>query len=236
MKEEIKDILESKDLKEITNDVVEKVLDNQITDEFLKEVPVVKSLIALKNMYSSISDKIFIKKAMKVLLELGDTTGKERAELLVNLNDEHESGSEKILMAIDKLETMKKCIVFGRLCKLKALNKIDINSFLRLTKILQDSYLDDLYDITYFTSQLPDKVTPGENAFIQIIALGLIYQYQTEQKPIRQSDRLTGDDPEYIGGEIEFYYLLSDTGEILLKYYYDLFPERLLNEKMVVEI
>ena len=150
MKEQINDIIKSENLQEVTLELVEKVLNNEITNELLKEIPVLKSLVAVKNIYTSYTDRIFIKKAMNVLLELGETNWKERTELTTELDDENGSGAEKILLAVDKLETIEKCKVYGRLCKLKAMKKLDFKDFLRLTKLIQDAYLDDLILIIDF--------------------------------------------------------------------------------------
>lgn len=72
MKEQIDIIINSKELKDITSDIVEKVLDNQISNDILQEVPIVKTLVGIKNLYTSYTDRIFIKKVMNVLLELGE--------------------------------------------------------------------------------------------------------------------------------------------------------------------
>lgn len=227
MKEQFDIIVNSNELKDITADIVEKVLDNQISDELLKEVPIVKTLVGIRNIYSSYTDRIFIKKAMNVLLELGDVNWKQRVELTRELDDEDSSGTEKILMAIDRLETIKKCKIFGRLCKLKALNKMDAESFSRLTKLIQDAYLDDLDLIIYFVSTKEKKKWRiYEEEYYPLISLGLIYQVQSEQKPIERVQPYNEYDPEFKGGEIEFDYELSMLGDLLLKYYYDLFPEQ----------
>jgi len=68
-------------------------LDNQISDEILQKIPIVKSLVALKTIYSSYTDMIFIKKAMNVLLELGDVDWKKRVELSRELDDKNGSGT-----------------------------------------------------------------------------------------------------------------------------------------------
>jgi hypothetical protein len=227
MKEQIEIIVNSKDLKEITSDILEKVLDNQISDEVLKEIPVVKTLVAIKNVYTTYTDRIFIKKTMNVLLELGQVNWKQRVELTRELDDNECSGIEKILMAINQLETIKKCKVFGKLCKLKALDKLDVDTFSRLTKLIQDSYLDDLKLITSFVSQKERKKWKiQEEDYYPLISLGLIYQEQSEQNPIERAHQYTGYEPEFKGGEIEFDYKLSMLGQLFFEYYYDLFPER----------
>jgi hypothetical protein len=228
MKEQIDIIVNSSGLKDITTDIVEKVLDNQISDELLKEIPIIKTIIGIRNVYTTYTDRIFIKKAMNVLMELGDINWKDRVELNRDLDDEDSSGTEKILMAIDRLETIKKCKIFGRLCKLKALNKIDVEDFSRLTKLIQDAYLDDLELIIYFVSQKEKKKWRiYEEEYYPLISLGLIYQVQSEQKPIERIEPHSEyEQPSFKGGEIEFDYELSMLGDLFLKYYYDLFPEQ----------
>ncbi|MDO6802855.1 hypothetical protein Q4595_10370 [Wenyingzhuangia sp. 1_MG-2023] len=233
MKEQFNEIIQSKDLKDISIDLIEKALDNRISSEILREFPVTKTILATINIYSSYTDKIFIKKALNVLCEIGDINWKERVDFILELNDKYESGSEKILMAIDKLETTKKAKVFGKLCRLKARKKINDNdSFFRLTKLIQDSYLEDLFLIIQFHQNNYNEIHEGD--YYPLISLGLLYQEPTEQKSIERNHKYTGDDndyftagePEFIGGEIKFNYFLSNLGETLLKHYYDLFPEK----------
>ncbi len=186
MKEQFVEIIKSKDLKDISLDLVERVLDNKITEEVLREIPILKLLVATRNIYTSYTDRIFIKKAMNVLLEIGDISWEERAELASELDDEDESGAEKILMAIDQLETTKKCKVYGRLCRLKALGKLKYtDDFLRLTKLIQDSYLDDLILVTDFEKGKKKEIHEGD--YYSIISLGLLYQEPSEQMPIQRN-------------------------------------------------
>lgn len=223
MKDQFNTILKSDDLKDISIDLVEKVLDHEITNEVLREIPILKSLVAARKIYTSYTDRIFIKKAMNVLLELGETSLKERAQLTSDLEDDDESAAEKILMAIDRLETIKKCRFYGRLCRLKAKGLIERDWFLRLTKLIQDAYLDDLVLVTEFKKGDRKEIYEGD--YFSILSLGLIFQEPSEQAPIQRAYQYSEDDPEFKGGEIEFNYLLSDLGEKLLEFYCELFPE-----------
>ena len=161
---------------------------------------------------------------MNVLLELGDVNWKQRVELTRELDDEDSSGTEKILMAIDQLETIKKCKAFGRLCKLKALTKISLYEFSRLTKLIQDAYLDDLELVPIFKERENEKVYQDE--FYPLLALGLIYQEEPDPSPIEKVEATSIEETDYYkGGEIELTYTLSYLGDILLKHYDDLFIE-----------
>ena len=239
MKEEFEDIIKSKELKDISIELVEKALDNNITNEIAKEFPVLKLIIAVRNIYTSYTDRIFIKKAMNVLLELGDTNWKERIELTSDLDDNNSTGVEKILIATNHLETIEKCKVFGRLCKLKALKKIDIDNFKRITKLIQDAYLEDLKLLPKFL-QLQEENKKKKSSYLNnsqismgdfypLMSLGLIYQEQEEQTPIELVEPVSYKDPApyYKGGEMNILYFISDLGDVLLYYFNDLF----LNDK-----
>jgi hypothetical protein len=64
-----------------------------------------------------------------------------------------------------------------------------------------------------------------EEEYYPLIALGLIYQERSEQTPIQRNHQYEEYDPEFKGGEINFYYRLTDLGAQLHLYYYELFPE-----------
>jgi hypothetical protein len=128
-------------------------------------------------------------------------------------------------MAIDKLENIKKCKVFGRLCKLKAKGEFYSDYFLRLTNLIQTAYIDDLQLIKEF--RLNERKEIFEEEYYPLINLGLIFQERSEQTPIERNHQYEEYDPEFKGGEIKFYYRLTDIGEYLYNYYNQLFPEDL---------
>ncbi len=231
MDSEFKNIIQSKELGELSIDLVDKVIDNVVDSEILNEIPVLKYLVSIRNVHQSISDRIFINKAMHVILEIGQVNWKERIELTNDLSDDSSSGAEKILLAIDKLESYEKCKVFGRLCRLKALNKLDTDDFLRLTRIIQNSYLTDLASINDFIKGEKHEIWEGD--YHNLISMGLIFQEPSEQEQIQiNHHRYDEDEPEVTGGQIRFNYVLSYEGELLFKFYSELFPE---DAEMVIE-
>jgi len=225
MKEQLNALITSEDLKSITIEIVEKLLDNEISNEIIKQTPILKIIDAAKNIYTSYSDRIFLKKSLHVLLEFENIDWKQRTEFVQELNSKDSTGAEKILMAIDKLETIEKCKVFGRLCKLKALNGIDVEEFLRLTKIIQDSYLKDLASLKSFEPY--SVLANSEKDFSNLISLGLVGQQLSEQEPIKRSYpfQYEGIGNEFEGGEVRVNYSLSDSGRLIYYVYDDLFEE-----------
>ena len=47
MKEQIREIIQSKNLRDISMDILEKVLDNEIGNDMLKEIPLLKSIVGM---------------------------------------------------------------------------------------------------------------------------------------------------------------------------------------------
>ena len=144
-------------------------------------------------------------------------------------------GLKKILLAIDHLETHEKCKVFGRLCKLKAIGEIDVEEFKRLTKLIQDAYLNDLKLLPILSKKLSENEKKQfyriEEIYIEefypLLSLGLMYQEQREQMPIEKVEPMSNKDgPAYYkGGEIEMLFFISDLGKLLLSIYNDLFSD-----------
>lgn len=209
MKKEFKELIKSDDLKNVTIDLFESVIDNSIKDEILKEVPILKTLVAAKNIYTSISDHFFIKKAMFVLLELGEVDWKQRTELLRELEEDNLSGSEKILMEIDKLGSIEKCRIFGRLCKLRALNKIKKYDYFLITKLIQDAFIAELGKIKEFEEDKMKDIAPED--YYHLISLGVLVPVQIS--------RMSG------GTKLTALYRLSYIGKVLFKYYHEIIKE-----------
>ncbi len=220
MEEEFKKVLKSDELQNVSIEIVDNVLNNHVSQTVLKEIPIVKSIVSVAKIYNSISDRIFIKKAMHVLLELKNINWKDRIELTGSLTDSYSNGTEKILYAIDQLDSIEKCILFGRICKLKALDKINVDQFNRLRKVIQEAYIPDLKLILDF-SGTEKKHEIHEGVYYSLINLGLLYQEPPYHEDIQVTDITMGG----VGKikNIEFYYYLTSTGKTLLQFYSEIF-------------
>lgn len=212
MKEYINEIVKSKDLHDMSLEIVEKIIDNETTNEIAKEIPAAKVVVAIKNIFTSISDRIFLKKAMNVIFELKDVNWKERAEFMTELEDKNSSGAEKIMFAIDKMETIEKCKAYGRLCRLRASGGIELDDFLLLTKLVQDAYLKDLSLIKEFN--VDEKKEINEDKYTPLASLGLIYLFPSK-KIVSSVDSYA----ETKVKTLEINYLLSKKGRLLQMHY-----------------
>ena len=127
--EELHRSIISDELKDLNEEVIELVIDEVADSELVDKIPIVGTLKALYTTGHSIRDAIFLKKALYILLELSDVPSKKRVEFINSLESRYSTGSEMIFSAIDRLESNEKSVIFGRLCKIRALDKINKKEF-----------------------------------------------------------------------------------------------------------
>jgi hypothetical protein len=226
VKENMHDIICSSDLDSLSQEYIELILDSMSQNEIIDNIPVVKTLVSLVKLKRSISDHIFIKKAMAAILEIGQINAKLRNDFINELADDNSTGIEKFMFKINHLDSLKKSKIFGKLCKIKAENRISLKEYYRMTNVLQKAYLDDFILLKDFSEKEKGEVL-SESEYYSIISLGLIYQGSIEQEPIKYIEE-GGDDygtwgPNVEGGEIHYEYFLSNLGVLFWDHYDELF-------------
>jgi len=216
MKNEITNLIKSKDLNELTIEMIESIIDNHTVDEMIKEVPIIKSIVVIKNLWTSFSDRIFIKKALRTLLELKDVNWKDRIDFITELKEKGVSGSEKLLMIIDKLDTIEKSEIFGKLCRLRALKKIKRFEFLTLSNLIQNAFLPYLRLHTYFYEYTSnDSITIKKIDPNPLLLMGIIEKKPYTHTELRDSKER---DFEYRDEIIKYKYIYSRLGLLLAEH------------------
>ncbi len=225
MQEEFREIVCTKELKKIGLDSVTSIADDYIG------IPAVSALV---RTYTSIVDKLFLKKAFNYLNEIHDLNWKQRASFINEMSDENSSGSEKLLLAIERLDTFEKSKYFGRLCKLRMTGVITLQELFRLTKVLQDAYIEDLHQLNTFENDEKKPMTKllqemsiddikrrRSEKYASLITLGLICDYE-----IANRRRLGNRKAKFTGiGSIATKYSLTELGRSYMKCHHTLFNE-----------
>lgn len=139
-------VVKSDQIKEITKDLTEVTIDAFFSDGILKDIPIVGTFFNLYNLSQNISNSFFTKKILKFLFELSSISNKERLNFIEQLDNENESAKigEKILIIINKLDDVDKATILGKLFKLTIEGKIEMQTFMRLSFMVDRVYLEDL--------------------------------------------------------------------------------------------
>lgn len=206
--------VKSEEIKDITKDLTEIAIDQLLQDGLLKDIPIVSTAYNIYNLSLNISNSFFTKKILKFLFELKSIPISERLNFIEKMENEDKTKriGEKILIILNKIDDVDKATILGKLFKLTIEDIIETSVFMRLSHMIDKSYLEDLH--------LLKKIDSLENIDDDI-------KHNLSQVGIlNQSIKDNRDHEEYVyknTGRREFYppnfeYKLSDFGDIILKY------------------
>jgi hypothetical protein len=149
----LKDSIASENLIESFGAFSEALLDSEIPDGVLQNIPFFDVLYKLGKASLSVRDHFFAKKVFKFLFEIKEITAEERAIFLIDLETKTEQkAGEVIMMLIERLDNMEKPKIIANLFKAKVKNRITISNFLRLSSVVDKAYFIDLKKLNSFDS------------------------------------------------------------------------------------
>lgn len=140
-------MLKTADLTNLGKDYSEIILDSFISDETLKNIPLVNTIVGLCHFGDDFRRNIFAKKLCRFLFELEETTLEQRSRIIerVNSSDKYQTKvGEFTLELLDKIDSNGKPEILGRLFCAVLKNKLDYSEYLRLAFIVQNSFYFDL--------------------------------------------------------------------------------------------
>lgn len=144
--ETVRDLIKSPEMTDLSISIIDSVLANEAV---LANFPIISIIHSAKKICGGISDKIFLKKLLFTMYEIKDTTAEARDRLLMDLEDQDETGLEKISAVINSLNSVKKTRIFGRICKLKIEGEIDLEEFNMLTHLIYSASLEVISSFLY---------------------------------------------------------------------------------------
>jgi hypothetical protein len=140
-------VIKDSEFKKITKGIIETAIDEKLPESFLKELPLLSTIIGTFNTISNVKDRLFIKKLLTFLYELRSISEDKIVEQIIKLEDDNKYKTkvgEKVLYIIDKCEDPDKASLTGTLFKVFLEKKIDYDDFLSATNIIERTPLPDL--------------------------------------------------------------------------------------------
>lgn len=137
-------------------DITEIAIDQLLNEGLLKEVPVVKSLIALVKTGYSIRDALYIKKVLLFVLGVQEVSEEKRLIFLKDISQfskEKNRLLEKIFITLDKIDDSEKAILLAKAFQHLIVGNIDKTLYYRIARIIEDMLLDDIYYFFYAYGQ-----------------------------------------------------------------------------------
>lgn len=121
---------------------IDSFLDN---NEILKEIPVVKTVVAVIKTQRSLSEANYMKKLINFCYNMEDIPSMERIKYVNKAISDDENFGEKLLLTLEKIDDLDKTQMLVKLFRAYG-NKdgIDYHTFRRLCLALEKTYVQDL--------------------------------------------------------------------------------------------
>ena len=145
MKEKNRKLIES--VSEISGELL---LDSQITEGFLKEIPVVKTIFAFWNAHKSLQEHFYFRKLNLFLQNIEDINEADYYEFLKDAESDKERFTNCILLILDKIDDEMKAILIANAFKVYVEEKFSFEIFNKILVIINRSFYSDLTKISLF--------------------------------------------------------------------------------------
>jgi hypothetical protein len=149
------DTLRVEDLNDLLKDISEIAIDSVLDDGLLKEIPLVSAVVALSKTSIAIRDRIFIKKILRFLNEISEISMNERNKFASQLESNpslREKVGDAIIIFTERYDDLEKPELLAKVFKGYIKEKIDLDTFLRLSSSIDKTTISDLKTIFGYLS------------------------------------------------------------------------------------
>jgi hypothetical protein len=192
------------ELKDITSDVAEAILDEELSDGLFKELPVIGIAFKTFSVFKKINEYFFAKKIFKFLFELKNISQKELDDFgkKMDENDESQKVGEKVLHLLNQSDDIDKASLIGKLFASYITHSIDFDILQRGTIAVNKVFLEDVKSLSLCLSENFDVIS--ETTLAGLLNAGLIIIDGTK-------------DTKYDGGA-KLKYKISEIGLLILRF------------------
>lgn len=158
-------------------DLAEVALDQNLAEGVLKDVPIVGSLVKLARAGQSVSEELFLRKLARFLADLNSVPIEERERLLEKYPDASEEQrvlGENLLLALERLDDVKKPAILARFFAAYIRSKIDYFTFTRLARALEKFNIELLPNLCWFYTREGPAVENPEEIIHELSLAGLV--------------------------------------------------------------
>lgn len=130
------------ELRDVAKDSAEVLIDSLLDDGILKEIPIVRSVLGLAKAGISVRDRLFLEKVMRVLSPLSEYTSEQRQEFLRSLDaDEVKKASQYLILYIDRLDSIEKTGMLGKVFEAYLTGKIGYKAMLYFAHFIDSVFI-----------------------------------------------------------------------------------------------
>lgn len=196
---ELKDSLFNDDVKDLSTDISELAIDTMMSEGVLKEIPIIKSIIALSKTGMAIRERNLLKQTIFFIqgLNEGNISQEKRKKYLDRLSnvDIAEKELGRVLYLLDgQIENMQSKIL-GRMYLAYVKEKINWIKFCELAEANRRMFVSD-YDVLLRLSKnrVGERILGSKDKYMvgRLIGLGLLVEKESpaaERTPMEEFER-----------------------------------------------
>lgn len=158
-------------------DIAEIGLDQLLDDGLLKEIPILKTIVAIYKTSITISDRLLIKKILLFLSSVYKIPDEHIAAFIAEIDQKpkfkREIG-EKLLMILDKSDDFRKSTWLAEIFKSYITHEIDYSTFQRLCNSVNNTFIDFILDLKTIYAVLPTNNEAKKEVLDHLYQSGLV--------------------------------------------------------------
>lgn len=143
----VKSTIRDSEFQSLTTDIAEVLIDSNMEDGILKDVPGLSILISAFKTTNNVKGALMAKKLVYFLTQLKDIPAKKRKALIDKIDNSEKYRTrvaEKLLFIIDKCQDAEKAELVGKLFKAFLNEELNYEEFLRASESIERIFILDL--------------------------------------------------------------------------------------------
>lgn len=156
----------TKAIGEVAADFSEISIDTLIESDIVKELPVVKTILAFPKVIKGISNYLLAQKIIRFLYQLGRTTVEERQKFLKSLDgNKKKEILSNLILVLDKHDHIRKADLQGKLFGAYIRGELSYQEYAELTYSLNMLDISTLASLIDFYTKDPVPTLPPEHIY-----------------------------------------------------------------------
>lgn len=177
--------LANSNLADVSIDLIENVVDKNICNEIVKDVPIINSLVGIVQTTQSISNYLFLRKIAAFMLKIKDISPLKRDKAIKRIEESgkyREKVGVTLLSIIDKCESVDKAEYIAILFRAFLKDDITYECFRYGSHIIQRTFFDDFREFVYSddTWKMSEDAIDDINSGLYYLDITLnLYEYRS---------------------------------------------------------
>jgi hypothetical protein len=213
------------ELPDVAQDIGEIFLDTLFEENgIIKEIPLIKTLFGLAKAGLNVRDRLFAEKVLRFLGPVSKYSKEDRAKFLKELDPgELNEVGQYMVLYLDRLDSLQKPAMLGRVFEAYMLNKINRNHMLYFSHFIDSVFILTWEGYYKAIKAYHDKKGGSPKIFRDdALALEKVWFYEESHKPVERMD--SNSYQVWLKG-IERKLVLTDAGWQFIRIVFQLWPD-----------